>query len=162
MIVNLCHRAGFYEVDDDDVQDLLQSHGESLSNDELIELDKASQEADKEGDEEEPVIGLDIKTRRECLGGIEKALETLKERDPNPTRSSKVAHDVENQSDMPSLSHLPTLLQVALPHPLPMVLQLALSPYLLADPATADPSTSASDIADDDVLSSSAHSAEDE
>ncbi|MPC20707.1 hypothetical protein E2C01_013662 [Portunus trituberculatus] len=42
--------AGFDEVDDDDVQDLLESHTEPLSNDEFIELDKASQEAEKEGD----------------------------------------------------------------------------------------------------------------
>ncbi|MPC75591.1 hypothetical protein E2C01_069981 [Portunus trituberculatus] len=113
----------------------------AMLNDELIEQDKASQETEKEGDEEEPVRGLDIKTLREFLRGIEKALETLKERDPNPARSSKVAHDVEksvkiyqeiydekqekpnsppstcssSQSDMPSLSHLPTVLQLALP-----------------------------------------------
>ncbi|MPC36375.1 hypothetical protein E2C01_029831 [Portunus trituberculatus] len=109
----------------------------NLSNDELIELDKASQEAEKEGDEEEePVRGLDIKTLTECLSGIEKALKTLKECYPNPARSSKLAHDVEksvkiyqeiydekqekpnsppstrssSQSHMPSLSHLLTLL----------------------------------------------------
>ncbi|MPC56341.1 hypothetical protein E2C01_050297 [Portunus trituberculatus] len=71
-------------------------HAEPLSNDELIELDKALQEAEKKGDEEEePVHGLDIKTLRECLGGIKKALETLKKCDPNPVRSSKVAHDIE-------------------------------------------------------------------
>ncbi|MPC69975.1 hypothetical protein E2C01_064209 [Portunus trituberculatus] len=93
---------------------------------------------------------------KECLGGIEKALETLKECDPNPARSCKVAHDVEksvkiyqeicdektrktkqstrssSQSNMPSLSHLPTLLQLAPPHPLPTVLQLALPPYPLS------------------------------
>ncbi|MPC10799.1 hypothetical protein E2C01_003439 [Portunus trituberculatus] len=63
--------AGFDEVDDDDDQGLLESHAESLSNDELRELDKASQETEKEGDEEEePVRGMDIKTLRECLGGI--------------------------------------------------------------------------------------------
>ncbi|MPD02442.1 hypothetical protein E2C01_098025 [Portunus trituberculatus] len=156
-IVNLCRRGDFDEVDDDDVQDLLESHAEPLSNDELIEVDKASQEAEKEGDkEEEPVCGLDIKTLGECLGGIEKPLETLKERDPNPSRSSIVVHDVEkcqdlsrndekqekpnsppstrssSQSDIPSLSHLLTLLQLALPHPLLMVLQLALPPYPLS------------------------------
>ncbi|MPC88016.1 hypothetical protein E2C01_082905 [Portunus trituberculatus] len=40
-------------------------------------------------------MSLDIKTLREYLGGIEKALEALKERDPNSSRSTKVAHDVE-------------------------------------------------------------------
>ncbi|MPC57330.1 hypothetical protein E2C01_051307 [Portunus trituberculatus] len=33
---------------------------------------------------------------------------------------------------MPSLSHLPTLLQLAFPHTLPTVLQLALPPYPLS------------------------------
>ncbi|MPC48520.1 hypothetical protein E2C01_042294 [Portunus trituberculatus] len=92
-------RAGFDKVDDDDVQDPLESHGEPLSNYELIEQDKASQEREKEGDEEEPVRGLDIKTLRECLG-IGKPLETLMERDPNPARSSKVAHDVEKSQNL--------------------------------------------------------------
>ncbi|MPC51632.1 hypothetical protein E2C01_045482 [Portunus trituberculatus] len=64
----------------------------------VTKLDKASQKAEKEGDEEEPVHGLDIKTPRKCLGGIEKALETLKERDPNPARNNKVAHDVEKST----------------------------------------------------------------
>lgn len=91
-LVNLCHRVGF---DDVDVEELLESHAEPLSNDELIELDKALREAEKEEDkEEEPVLGLDIKTLREYLGGIERNLETLKERDPNLARSSKEAHDV--------------------------------------------------------------------
>ncbi|MPC72128.1 hypothetical protein E2C01_066422 [Portunus trituberculatus] len=96
----MCHRAGFNEVDDDDVEDLLESHAEPLSNDELIELDKSSQEAEKEGDKDEPVRGLGIKTLRLCLDDIEKALETLKECDPNPARSSKVAHDVEKCQDL--------------------------------------------------------------
>ncbi|MPC12442.1 hypothetical protein E2C01_005139 [Portunus trituberculatus] len=118
------------------------------------QLDKASQEAEKEGDkEEEPVCGLDIKTLTECLGGIEKALETLKERDPNPAKSSKVAHDPVRQA---ILSHLPILLQLALPqYPF-------FKPLKHADPATVDPSISASDSADDDVFSLSAHSAENE
>ncbi|MPC83097.1 hypothetical protein E2C01_077788 [Portunus trituberculatus] len=42
-----------------------------------MEYQRASLEAEKEGNEEEPVRGLDIKTLRECFGGIEKALKTL-------------------------------------------------------------------------------------
>ncbi|MPC71487.1 hypothetical protein E2C01_065765 [Portunus trituberculatus] len=193
--VNLCHRAGLDEVDDGDVQDLLESHAEPLSNDELIEQDKASQEKEKEVDEEEePVRGLDIKTLRECLGGIEKALETLKERDPNPAKSSKVAHDVEksvkiyqetydektrktkqstrssSQSDMPAFPVTPADPTTAGPTTSaangstagPSSISSFLKPMKCADLATADPSTSASDSADDNVLSSSAHSAEDE
>ncbi|MPC93985.1 hypothetical protein E2C01_089135 [Portunus trituberculatus] len=180
-IANLCHRAGFDEVD---VQDPLESHAESLSNDELIKLDKASQEAEKEGDEEEePVRGLDIKTLRECLGGIEKALETLKECDPNPARSSKVAHDVEKsvqiyqeiydektrkikQSSIYSFFKLVRHAVPVTPADLatagPSSISSFFKPLKRADPATAGHSTSASDSVDIDVLSLSAHSAEDE
>ncbi|MPC95023.1 Tigger transposable element-derived protein 1 [Portunus trituberculatus] len=195
-IVNLCHRGGFNKVDDDDVQDLLESHAEPLSNDELIKLDKVSQEAEKEGDEEkEPVRGLDIKTLRECLGGIERALETLKERDPNSARSSKVAHDVEKsvkvyqeiydentrknkQSSIysffkPVRHAVPvTPADPATAGPStsaadsstagPSSISSFFIPLKHADPAIAGPSTYASDRADNDVLSSSAHSAEDE
>ena len=88
-IINLCHKAGFDGVDHD-VEDLLESHVDPLSNEELIELDKALQEAKKEGYEEEPMRGLDFRTLKECLRSIEKALEIPKDRDPNPTKSSKV------------------------------------------------------------------------
>ncbi|MPC66216.1 hypothetical protein E2C01_060362 [Portunus trituberculatus] len=81
-------QAEFDKVDDD-VQDLLEIHAEPPSNDELIEQDKASQETEKEGDEEEPVLGLDIKTLRECLGGIEKALEASA--DPASTGPSSIS-----------------------------------------------------------------------
>ncbi|MPC83461.1 hypothetical protein E2C01_078172 [Portunus trituberculatus] len=195
-IANLCHRAGFDEVDDNDVQDLLESHAEPLSNDELIELDKASQKAEKEGDEEkEPVSCLDIKTLRECLGGIEKGLETLKERDPNPARSSKVAHDVEKsvklyqeiydkktrKNKQSSIYSFFKPVRHAVPvtpaDPAtvgpststadgstagPSSISSFFKPVKHADPATAGPCTYASYSADDDVLSSSTHSVEDE
>ncbi|MPC64899.1 hypothetical protein E2C01_059021 [Portunus trituberculatus] len=65
--------AGFDEVDDDYVQDHLESHAVPLSNDELIELDKASQEAEKEKDEEEePMRGLDIKSLENVLVVLKK------------------------------------------------------------------------------------------
>ncbi|MPC40989.1 hypothetical protein E2C01_034569 [Portunus trituberculatus] len=144
--------AGFDEVDDD-VQDLLESHAEPLSNDELIEQDKASMEKEKEGDEEEePVHGLDIKTLRECLGGIVKALETLKECDPNPARSSKVAHDVQK------IRHAVPITPADPATACPSSISSFFKPVKRANPATADPSTSASDTADNDVLLS-AHSA---
>ncbi|MPD06833.1 hypothetical protein E2C01_102664 [Portunus trituberculatus] len=62
--VNLCHRAGF--DDDDDIQNLLESHAEPLSNDELTELDKASREAKKR------------KTRKNlCVAWTSKLLENV-------------------------------------------------------------------------------------
>ncbi|MPC41395.1 hypothetical protein E2C01_034985 [Portunus trituberculatus] len=186
--------AGFDEVDDD-VRDFLESHAEPLSNYELIELDKASHEAENEGDEEEPVRGLDIKTLRKCLGGIDKAQETLKERDPNPARSSKVAHDVEksvkiyqvidDEKTRKTKQSSIYLFFKPVRHAFPVTpadpatagpststadastagpssISSFFKPVERADSATAGPSTYASDSADDDVLSSSALSAEDE
>ncbi|MPC49708.1 hypothetical protein E2C01_043520 [Portunus trituberculatus] len=140
--------AGFDEVndDDDDVQDLLESYVEPLSNDELIELDEVSQEAEKEGDEEEPVRGLDIKTLKECLGGIEKALETLKEHDPNSARSSKLAHNVEKVSrfikkSMMKKQEKPKSSIYSFFKPVRHAI-----PVRPANPATAGPSTSATEV----------------
>ena len=67
-IVRLSHKVGFAEVDKDDVDDLLQSHAEPVSNEELLELESAM--ADKEG-EPEPVHGLDIKTLQQALKHID-------------------------------------------------------------------------------------------
>ncbi|MPC77404.1 hypothetical protein E2C01_071857 [Portunus trituberculatus] len=128
---------------------------------------KLVREAEKEADEEEePVHGVDIKTLRERLGGIEKALETLKERDPNPARSNKVAHDIPVRHTVPVT---PTDPATAGPSTStadsstsgPSSMSSLFNPVKRADPATAGPSTYASDSADD-VLSSSGHSAEDE
>ena len=90
--------------------------------------------------------GLDIKTLRECLGSIEKSLETLKERDPNPTRSSKVAHDIEKSVKIyqeiydekrrnAKQSSIFSFFKPVRPA----------VPVTPADPATAGPSTSAAD-----------------
>ncbi|MPC92701.1 hypothetical protein E2C01_087806 [Portunus trituberculatus] len=189
-------KADFDEVDDDDVQDLLESHAEPLSNDELIELHKASQETEKEGDEEEELVrGLDIRTLKECLGGIEKALKNLKERDPNPARSSKVAHDIEESvkiyqeiCDEKTRKYKQSSIYLffkPIRHAVPVTpanpattghstytangptagpssISSFFKPVKCADPATAGPSTSTSNSVDDNFLSLSVHSAEDE
>ncbi|MPC76148.1 hypothetical protein E2C01_070553 [Portunus trituberculatus] len=68
-----------------------------------------------------------LMTSRKVSEFIKKSMMKKQEKPNSPpsTRSS-------NQSDKPSLSHLPTLLQLALPHPLPMVLHLGLPPYPLS------------------------------
>ncbi|MPC54575.1 hypothetical protein E2C01_048495 [Portunus trituberculatus] len=138
---------------------------------------------EREGDEEEPVRGLDIKALRECLGGVEKTLETLKECDPNPARSSKVAHDIEksvkiyqeifDEKTRKTKQSSIYLLFKPVRHAVPVTpadpatagpssISSFFKPVKRANPATAAPSTSTSDSADNDVLSSSVHSAEDE
>ncbi|KAK4308438.1 hypothetical protein Pmani_019859 [Petrolisthes manimaculis] len=63
-IVRLFHLAGFKEVDEDDVQELLQSHSEPLSNEDLMQLDqhRALQGDNDDDDDNAPQRGLDIKT----------------------------------------------------------------------------------------------------
>ncbi|MPC34190.1 hypothetical protein E2C01_027571 [Portunus trituberculatus] len=111
-----------------------------------------------------------------------KALETLKERDPNPARSSKVAHDVEKsvktyqeiydektrktkQSSIYSFFKLVRHVVPVTPADPATAGPSSISSFFkslkCANPATAGPYASASNSADDDVLSLSAHSVED-
>ncbi|KAK4320480.1 hypothetical protein Pmani_008646 [Petrolisthes manimaculis] len=97
-IVRFSHLAGFKEVDEDDVQELLQSHSEPLSNEDLMRLDqdRALQgDDDDDDDDNAPQRGLDIKTLREICTTIDETLDKVKERDPNPARSAAFAHSVE-------------------------------------------------------------------
>ena len=88
-IVRLSHLAGFREVDEDDIEDLLESHDEPLTNEELMDLaqERALNEETEAEEENEPQRGLDVGTLREVLNGMEHLMELLKERDPNPARS---------------------------------------------------------------------------
>ncbi|MPC94414.1 hypothetical protein E2C01_089582 [Portunus trituberculatus] len=157
----------------------LESHAESLSNDELIVVDKALQEAEKEGDKEKNLFVAWTSKHLECLS----ALEILKEHDPNPARSSKVAHDIEksvkiyqeiyDKKTRKTKQSSTYSFFKPVRHAVPVTsadpatagtssISSFFKPLKHADPATAGPSTSASDSADDDVLSLSAHSVENE
>ncbi|MPC72858.1 hypothetical protein E2C01_067172 [Portunus trituberculatus] len=105
----------------------------NLSNDELIELNKASQETEKGDEEEEPVRGLDIKT----LHGV-----------PVTPADSATAGPSTSAADGSTAG--------------PSSRSSFFKQVKRTDRAAVGPSTSASDTVDDDVLSSSAHSAEDE
>lgn len=95
-IVRLSHEVGFTEVDEEDLDGLLESHSEPLSNEELLELERAAAEKEEEEENEpEPVRGLDIKNLQKAFSLIDSAMELLQEQDPNPKRSSNVANQVE-------------------------------------------------------------------
>ncbi|MPC85657.1 hypothetical protein E2C01_080439 [Portunus trituberculatus] len=114
-----------------------------------VELDKASQEAEKEGDEEEPVHGLDIKILERMSRGYQKSsgkpegTHAVPVTPANPATAGPSASAANGSTAGPSS------------------ISFFFKPVKHADPTTAVPSTSAaSNIADDDVLSSSAHSAD--
>ncbi|KAK4328694.1 hypothetical protein Pmani_000891 [Petrolisthes manimaculis] len=60
-IMRLSHLAGFKEVNEDDIQELLDSHDEPLTNEDLMQLEqeRAHNEDDDANKEEETVRGLD-------------------------------------------------------------------------------------------------------
>ena len=67
-IVRLSHEVGFTEVDEEDLDGLLESHSEPLSNEELLELERAAAEKEEEEENEpEPLRGLDIKNLQKAL-----------------------------------------------------------------------------------------------
>lgn len=93
-IVRLSHLAVFREVNEDDIQELLDSQDEPLSNEDLMQ-ERAKTEDDDANQEEETVRGLNVKTLREVFSSREHAMELLKERDPNPARSDAAVHGVQ-------------------------------------------------------------------
>ncbi|MPC99286.1 hypothetical protein E2C01_094691 [Portunus trituberculatus] len=147
--VNLCHRADFNEVDDD-VQDLLESHTESLSNDELIELDRHLRRQKKR----------ETRKKNLCVAWTSKLLENV----------SVVSKSSRNPEGIHAIPVTPADPATAGPSTSatngstagPSSISSFFKPVKRADPTTAGPFTSASDSADDNVLSSSAHSAENE
>jgi hypothetical protein len=60
--MQLATQAGLSEVDTDDVQDMLLSHSEELTNEELIQLDAELLSEKEEEELDEPQTSLDSKT----------------------------------------------------------------------------------------------------
>lgn len=83
-IFQLASQVGLDEVDADNVEELLVSHGSSLSNEELQELDEhhAMQEAKDNGDSE-PEKFLNTKTLSDANKMLCDALELVVENDPD-------------------------------------------------------------------------------
>lgn len=94
-IVHISHKAGFNEVDENDVQELLDSHSEPLSNDDLMELEKQNTLEEMEEDKE-PERTLSVKIFEEIFNHINQAIHLLQENDPNPNRSNGKTNAIEN------------------------------------------------------------------
>nr|XP_006128720.1 tigger transposable element-derived protein 1-like [Pelodiscus sinensis] len=95
-ILGLAKKAGFDEVEEDDVTQLLQSHGEELTNEELMQLEamRAMEEKDQEVKVETTHQNLTAKRLSEAFQMIEAGLQILNDDDPDRERSSKVIKGV--------------------------------------------------------------------
>ncbi|KAK4311594.1 hypothetical protein Pmani_016911 [Petrolisthes manimaculis] len=94
-LVRLSHIAGFNEVDEEDIQQLFDSHEEPLSNEDLIQIEQQRTLADQEDNDDEPKRVLGINELREAFQHIEKGMELLREYDFNPARSAAATQAVE-------------------------------------------------------------------
>ncbi|KAG7176344.1 FYVE, RhoGEF and PH domain-containing protein 4-like [Homarus americanus] len=93
-IVTFAKKAGFDEVDDADIEDLLDSH-----NEDLIELERLQQEemplAMGEDADETPTQLLTVRILRKLISSFEMAMDIALEMDPNVDRSCTIIRNVK-------------------------------------------------------------------
>lgn len=95
-IVALAHGAGFREVMQADVADLLQSHGADLSNQELVALEQ-ERAAGEEGEESSPAsCQLTARHLVKVLVHFDAGLQVISDNDHNLERSLKVCWGINN------------------------------------------------------------------
>jgi hypothetical protein len=83
-------------VDEANVDELLRSHTEELTNEDLLELEKDLNEKGDESSVVEPVKLLLTKQIAEFFKHIDTAISIIDENDPNRERSAKVARDIQS------------------------------------------------------------------
>ncbi|XP_066489716.1 tigger transposable element-derived protein 1-like [Tiliqua scincoides] len=95
-IVNLANEAGMDEVDAEDVEELLNSHGEELTKEELEEIENqhAAEEEEDEMEGAPPVRNLTTAMLSEGIAKINEILNIWSENDPDWERSSTVKRGV--------------------------------------------------------------------
>ncbi|XP_066547533.1 tigger transposable element-derived protein 1-like [Amia ocellicauda] len=93
-IVELARTAGFDEVNEENVAELLESHREELSNEDLLELDK-EREQEESVEDERPQRILSVKGLAKAMKAMDTFLGYIDENDPNRERSAKVARNVK-------------------------------------------------------------------
>jgi hypothetical protein len=95
-IVQLSKEAGFDEVDKEDVEDVLASHVNELTNEELIQLLKGRpKELDEDPDEISEVKVLDTKTLAAVFNLANEMCNLLQDNDPNRERSSAFKREMD-------------------------------------------------------------------
>lgn len=93
---------GFDELEDNDINELLQSHHEELSNDDLLEIERERVQRMEEAEaaaaaassSQEPLRALTATNLTQCMDLLRQAMKILEENDPNVERSGAVTRDV--------------------------------------------------------------------
>uniref|UniRef100_A0A5S6QM42 Uncharacterized protein n=1 Tax=Trichuris muris TaxID=70415 RepID=A0A5S6QM42_TRIMR len=90
-IIMLAHEAGFNEINEQDVVELLESYGEELSNEDLMEMEqqRAEEEEKDELHDAEPPRVLTTKDLSEAFQLLDRAMAIFTEKDPDRERSAE-------------------------------------------------------------------------
>ncbi|KAG7161864.1 putative Tigger transposable element-derived protein 1-like 273 [Homarus americanus] len=82
-ILSLARQAGFDELESEDIEDVLVSHTEELTNEDLHQLTEHSPVEDDDDDEEESQRTLTSKRLAESLNMFQQAMQVPPDDDPN-------------------------------------------------------------------------------
>lgn len=90
---------GFEELEDNDINELLQSYQEELSNDDLLEIERERFQRMEEAEagaatSQEPLRALTATNLSQCMDLLRQAMKIIEENDPNVERSGAVTRDV--------------------------------------------------------------------
>ncbi|KAG7166988.1 putative Tigger transposable element-derived protein 1-like 225 [Homarus americanus] len=88
--MNLARQAGCDELESEDIEDVLASHTEELTNEDLQQLTEHSPVED-EDDEEEPQRPLTSKKMAESFNMFQQAMQILVDDNPNRERKSRMS-----------------------------------------------------------------------
>jgi hypothetical protein len=95
-IIDMARSLGFEEAEEANVKELLQSHTEELSTEDLLELKKELSNEDYESSDVVPVKCLTTKQLVEFFKHIDIAKGIMDDNDANSERSAKVARRIES------------------------------------------------------------------
>ncbi|KAG0729772.1 hypothetical protein GWK47_029657 [Chionoecetes opilio] len=100
-IVNLAHTAGMDEVGEEDIVELLASHDEELSNEDLMAIEqvRALEEETAEEDDPEPQLHLTRKILADVISKFESGIHDIVNNDPTVNAVS----NLKTQSEVLSL-----------------------------------------------------------
>jgi hypothetical protein len=118
-IIDMARSLGFEEVDEANVKELLQSHMEELSSEDLLELENELSNEDDESSDVVPVKHLTTKQLVEFFKHIDIAIGIMDDNDANRERSAKVARGIESALDCykePYRERLKAACQLSLHH----------------------------------------------